>query len=87
MNPHSMWLQLAVSHEWIGLVLILVWWGGTAALAHRSQNTSLLMWTAALVLNGNIESLLELQQGVVPIVLLSCVLALRSSPAPVGGRT
>jgi hypothetical protein len=44
------------------------------------------MWTAALVLNGTIERLLELQQGVVPIVLLSCVFALRSSPAPVGGR-
>jgi hypothetical protein len=64
----------------------MCWLGGTAALAFRSQNTSLLMWTAALVLNGTIERLLELQQGVVPIVLLSCVFALRSSPAPVGGR-
>ena len=87
MNPHSMWLQLAVSHGWMGLVLVLVWWGGTAALAYRSQNTLLLMWTAALVLNGTIESLLELQQGVVPIVLLSCVFAFRGSMAPVDVRT
>ena len=87
MNPHSMWLQLAVSHGWMGLVLILVWWGGTAVLAYRSQNTLLLMWTAALVLNGTIESLLELQQGVVPIVLLSCVFALRGSLSPADVRT
>ena len=87
MNPHSIWLQLAVSHGWIRLVSILVWWGGTAALAYRSKNTLLLMWTAALVLNGTIEGLLELQRGVVPIVLLSCVNALRGSPAPVIGRT
>ncbi|MGB0463102.1 MAG: O-antigen ligase family protein, partial [Flavobacteriales bacterium] len=87
MNPHSMWLQLAVSHGWMGLVLILVWWGGTVALAYRSQNTLLLMWTAALVLNGTIESLLELQQGVVPIVLLSCVFALRGALAPAVVRT
>lgn len=87
MNPHSMWLQLAVSHGWMGLVLILVWWGGIAALAYRSQNSLLLMWTAALVLNGTIESLLELQQGVVPIALLSCVFALRGSLAPADVRT
>lgn len=87
MNPHSMWLQLAVSHGWVGLVLILVWWGGTAALAYRSQNALLLIWAVALVLNGTIESLLELQQGVVPIVLLSCVFAMSGSPAPVGRRT
>ena len=79
MNPHSAWLQLAVSHGWIGLLLMLLWWFGTVAWAYRAQHALLLTWSVAWVLNGTIESLLELQQGVVPTVLLSCVFALSSS--------
>ncbi len=81
MNPHSTWLQLAVSHGWIGLLLILLWWFGTVAWAFRVQNALLLTWSIAWVLNGTIESLLELQQGVVPTILLCCVFALSSSRA------
>ena len=81
MNPHSTWLQLAVSHGWIGLLLMLLWWFGTLAWAFRVQNAWLLTWSVAWVLNGTIESLLELQQGVVPTVLLCCVFALSSSHA------
>jgi hypothetical protein len=81
MNPHSTWLQLAVSHGWIGLLLMLLWWFGTVAWAFRVQNALLLTWSVAWVLNGTIESLLELQQGVVPTVLLCCVFALSSSHA------
>lgn len=82
MNPHSAWLQLAVSHGWVGLFLMLLWWFGTVTWAYRSQNVLLLAWSVAWVLNGTIESLLELQQGVVPTVLLCCVFALSGSPAP-----
>jgi len=81
MNPHSAWLQLAVSHGWIGLLLMLLWWFGTVAWAYRAQHALLLTWSVAWVLNGTIESLLELQQGVVPTVLLCCVFAMSSSPA------
>ncbi|RPG85708.1 MAG: O-antigen ligase domain-containing protein [Crocinitomicaceae bacterium TMED209] len=81
MNPHSTWLQLAVSHGWIGLLLILLWWFGTVVWAFRVQNALLLTWSIAWVLNGTIESLLELQQGVVPTILLCCVFALSSSRA------
>ena len=81
MNPHSAWLQLAVSHGCIGLLLMLLWWFGTVAWAYRAQNTLLLIWSVAWVLNGTIESLLELQQGVVPTVLLCCVFALGDSHA------
>jgi hypothetical protein len=80
MNPHSAWLQLAVSHGWMGLVFILFWWSGVVVLAFRTQNVLLLVWSIAWALNGTIESLLELQQGVVPTVLLCCVFALRDSP-------
>jgi hypothetical protein len=79
MNPHSAWLQLAVSHGWVGLLLMLMWWFGTVTWAYRSQNALLLAWSVAWVLNGTIESLLELQQGVVPTVLLCCVFALNGS--------
>lgn len=81
MNPHSAWLQLAVSHGWIGLLLMLFWWFGTVAWAYRAQHALLLTWSVAWVLNGTIESMLELQQGVVPTVLLCCVFAMSSSPA------
>jgi hypothetical protein len=80
MNPHSAWLQLAVSHGWIGLLLMLVWWFGTVTWAFCVQNALLLTWSVAWILNGTIESLLELQQGVVPTVLLCCVFALSGSP-------
>lgn len=86
MNPHSAWLQLAVSHGWIGLVLTLLWWSGLVFSAYWFQNTLLFMWSVAWALNGTIESLLELQQGVVPTVLLCCVFALRGSPDMESGR-
>jgi hypothetical protein len=81
MNPHSAWLQLAVSHGWIGLLLMLLWWFGTVAWAYRAQHALLFAWSVAWVLNGTIESLLELQQGVVPTVLLCCVFGLSNSHA------
>lgn len=86
MNPHSAWLQLAVSHGWAGLLLMLLWWFGTLTWAYRLQNALLLTWSVAWVLNGTIESLLELQQGVVPTVLLCCVFALSGSPTPEPGK-
>ena len=80
MNPHSAWLQLGVSHGWGGAALMLLWWFGTAAFAYQFRNPLLLTWITALILHGSIESLLELQQGIVPTVLLGCVFALSGSP-------
>lgn len=76
MNPHSVWLQMAVSHGWFGLIIMLVWWLGTLRLAFRNGHVLLLVWSIGWMLNGTIESLLELQQGVVPTLLLGCAFAL-----------
>lgn len=82
MNPHSVWLQMAVSHGWVGLLVMLVWWIGTLVLSRRMGSVLLGVWAAVWVLNGTIESLLELQQGIVPTVLLGCVFALLEGGSP-----
>ena len=75
MNPHSVWLQIGVSHGWPGVLLLLMWWTGTVWFARRNTNRILLLWCAVWLLNGSIESLLELQQGVVPTVFLTLLFA------------
>jgi hypothetical protein len=76
MNPHSVWLQMAVSHGWLGLLVVLGWWAGTLVLSRRTGSVLLGVWAVVWVLNGTIESLLEMQQGIVPTILLGCVFAL-----------
>jgi len=75
MNPHSVWLQIGVSHGWPGLLLMIMWWGGTVWAARKHANRVLLFWSAIWLLNGSIESLLELQQGVVPTIFLTLLFA------------
>lgn len=82
MNPHSVWLQMAVSHGWMGLLVMLIWWGGTLVLSAQSGNVLLGVWAVVWVMNGTIESLLEMQQGIVPTVLLGCVFALVQGGSP-----
>lgn len=76
MNPHSVWLQMAVSHGWLGLAVVVAWWFGALMLACRHRHTMLFIWVMGWIMNGTIESLLELQQGVVPTLLLGCAFAL-----------
>ncbi len=80
MNPHSVWLQMGVSHGVFGLLLLLAWIGGTTAIAWHSGQWTLVLWLGIWVVNGCFESLLELQQGVVPTVFLTLMLAVMSSP-------
>ena len=82
MNPHSVWWHMAVSHGWLGLFVMLVWWGGNLLLSRRSGSVLLWIWAVVWVLNGSIESLLELQQGIVPTALLGCVFALLEAETP-----
>lgn len=76
MNPHSVWLQMAVSHGWMGLLVMALWWIGNLVLSRQTGSVLLWIWAVVWVLNGSIESLLEMQQGIVPTVLLGCVFAL-----------
>jgi len=80
MNPHSVWLQLGVSHGVLGLAYLLIWIGGTAFLAARSRQWILVLWLGIWAVNGSVESLLELQQGVVPTLFLTLMLAVLTSP-------
>ena len=80
MNPHSVWLQLGVSHGVLGLAYLLIWIGGTAFLATRSRQWILVLWLGIWAVNGSVESLLELQQGVVPTLFLTLMLAVLTSP-------
>ena len=84
MNPHSVWLQLGVSHGVLGLAYLLIWIGGTAFLAARSRQWILVLWLGIWAVNGAVESLLELQQGVVPTMFLTLMLSVLSSPNRAG---
>ena len=84
MNPHSVWLQLGVSHGVLGLLYLLIWIGGTAFLAARSRQLILVLWLGIWAAHGSVESLLELQQGVVPTMFLTLMLAVLSSPDRAG---
>ena len=75
MNPHSVWLQIGVRLGWLamtGLFLGFVLLGWKAVQVGRWQ---LAIWTAAVILNGTVESLFELQQGVVAILFLGFLLS------------
>ena len=74
MNPHSVWLQIGVRLGWlamIGLFLGFVLLGWKAIQSGRWQ---LAIWTTAVFMNGTVESLFELQQGVVAILFLGLLL-------------
>lgn len=82
MNPHSVWLQMAVSHGWLGLLVMALWWIGNLVLSRQTGSVLLWVWAVVWVLNGTIESLLEMQQGIVPTILLGCVFALLGANSP-----
>ncbi|MDA1336772.1 MAG: O-antigen ligase family protein [Bacteroidetes bacterium] len=74
MNSHSVWLQMGISSGWLGIVFLILWWGGTLRLAWIERNWHLIAWSMIWLLNGVLESLLELQQGVVPFIFITLVL-------------
>lgn len=74
MNSHSIWLQMGISSGWLGIVFLILWWGGTLRLAWIERNWHLIAWCTIWLLNGALESLLELQQGVVPSIFITLVL-------------
>lgn len=79
MNAHSAVWQAALTAGWLGGLIWLTWWGGLIRLAwrHRARNT--LGLALIVFLNGTIESVLELQQGVVAFTFLSLMLSAQDS--------
>lgn len=73
MNPHNAYLQAALSLGFVGLLSLLMWWGLAAWRAWKDQIWSHLGILLLIAMNGLFESILELQQGIVPIVLLTFI--------------
>lgn len=73
MNPHNAYLQAALSLGFLGLLSLLMWWGLAAWRAWKDQIWSHLGILLLIAMNGLFESILELQQGIVPIVLLTFI--------------
>jgi O-antigen ligase len=77
MNPHNAYLQAALSLGLLGLLSLLLWWGLAAWRAWKDQIWSHLGILLLIAMNGLFESILELQQGIVPIVLLTFMAGVR----------
>jgi O-antigen ligase len=67
MNAHNTYLQTAVATGWLGLLFVLVWWGGCAWDAARRKAWQAVAVVGVIAAHGVVESLLELQQGVVGV--------------------
>jgi hypothetical protein len=67
MNAHSTYLQTAVATGWLGLLVVLVWWGACAWDAARRKAWQAVAVVGVIAAHGVVESLLELQQGVVGV--------------------
>ena len=65
MNPHSAYWQIAVNTGWLGLLVMLLWWGGALFQACRCKAYRMQLFILIILLNGIFESIFELQQGVV----------------------
>lgn len=70
MNPHSIWLQAGVRLGWLAMLGMLVLFGFFAWKAIHLGAFQIAIWTLVIALNGTVESLFELQQGVVAILFL-----------------
>lgn len=78
MNPHNAYLQAALSLGFLGLLGLLMWWGLAAWRAWKDQIWPHLGLILLIAMNGLFESILELQQGIVPIVLLTFIAGVRT---------
>ncbi|MGA1373548.1 MAG: O-antigen ligase family protein [Flavobacteriales bacterium] len=67
MNAHSTYLQTAVATGLLGLLVVLVWWGACAWDAARRKAWPAFAVVGVIAAHGVVESLLELQQGVVGV--------------------
>jgi O-antigen ligase len=70
MNPHSIWLQVGVRLGWFAMLGMLIFFMAFGWKAIRLRGSEIAIWTLAVAMNGTVESLFELQQGVVAILFL-----------------
>ena len=77
LNPHNQWLQAGVAFGWPGVVLISLAMGAWCWAGWRSRNRWLFLTGSLLMAHAMVESVLEVQRGVVFVMWM--FVALRSS--------
>ena len=77
LNPHNQWLQAGVAFGWPGIVLITLALGSWVWTGWRRRDAVLFLTGVLLVLHASVESVLEVQRGVVFVMWL--FVALKSS--------
>ena len=65
MNAHNAYLEAAVAWGWMGLLVVLAWWGSVAVSAWRLKRMEALAFVALAGWMACTESVFELQSGVV----------------------
>ena len=75
MNPHSIWLQIGVRLGWLALLGMFLFFITFMWKALQVGGFEIAIWTLAVAMNGTVESLFELQQGVVAILFFGLLLS------------
>jgi len=68
LNPHNQWLQAGVAFGWPGMVVFTLALLSCIRTAWRNQDELLLLGVVLVALHASVESVLEVQRGVVFIL-------------------
>jgi hypothetical protein len=79
LNSHSQVLQSGVALGWAGLLLVVGMMLAPLAIGVMRKDAFMAIFAALFIINGTIESVLEVQAGVVFFILFYVVLVRRSS--------
>lgn len=74
LNPHNQWLQAGVAFGWLGVVWLSVVFGAWCRVAWQRKDSLALLCGALVLAHALVESVLEVQRGVVFIVWLAMAL-------------
>lgn len=75
LNPHNQWLQAGVAFGWLG-ILVLTWaYASVLRWALRERNGLAMLCLILVLLHSAVESVLEVQRGVVFILWMFLALA------------
>jgi hypothetical protein len=75
LNPHNQWLQAGVAFGWLG-ILVLMWaFVSVFRWAWEVRDLQMLLCLALVLFHASVESVLEVQRGVVFILWMFMSLA------------
>lgn len=78
LNPHNQWLQSGVAFGWPGILVLTMALLSAAASAWRQRDALAMLCVALVVMHAMVESVLEVQRGVV-FILWMLILQLPAS--------